>query len=71
MKNRKTVCPICCKPLQEGDSLSAEWYAECEWFVLRHRRNGKDWCAVANHETVRNATAMIRALSETSEEEEF
>lgn len=41
------MCPLCKQPLAPTDTLSMEWFAPLEWWVLKHTRDGEMWCGQA------------------------
>jgi len=42
------ICPVCGGEIQDGrDVLSFTWYAPRRWWVVKHMKDGKDWCGKA------------------------
>lgn len=46
---KRPVCPICHTSLERGDLLLAEWYQPRRWWVLKHVKDGDEWCVDADH----------------------
>jgi len=58
------ICPMCERPLMQGDQLTAKWVDSHNWYVLVHTRDGVMWCGRANHQAVEELTLARRAVEQ-------
>ncbi len=44
------ICPVCKKPLKDGEQLILLWYEPCKWWVVEHgtREDPMKICGNAN-----------------------